>query len=305
MKNSLKKKGLSMSSAQSISNLCNQRAIDLGHKLNSINNVKKSFKHGNETITETVGKPLPQDLTSILTQKANLHAVQGFLMENIKAKDEILKEIRKRVFVYDVLQPERPQTEYANILKPVDETWAKGQLTLDEVNELYAVEAMASHIGQFIHKDSVLDRLRAELPNIKPLEWISIKDGERTPVTVETHHTQEQLLTVHEELSGLHRNANKRVNYFKAKIKDLVTTKNGEIAELNANEEGRVNAINKERQEAYAIVFKEWNGEYLKASQKFEAARNKEIQATASLKIEVSARFKPLVDEFLAQLDEE
>ena len=43
MKNSLASKGLSMSQAQSISNLCNQRASDISALLNNINNVEKKF----------------------------------------------------------------------------------------------------------------------------------------------------------------------------------------------------------------------------------------------------------------------
>ena len=40
-KHSLSTKGLSLSQAQSISNLCNQRATDISGELNGINNVEK------------------------------------------------------------------------------------------------------------------------------------------------------------------------------------------------------------------------------------------------------------------------
>lgn len=304
MKNSLKKKGLSMSSAQSISNLCFQRARTIDAQLDNINNAEVSIKVGDETYYETVKKPIPTNLVELLTQKAGLHAVQGFLMENIKAKDAMLKEIKNRPFEYNIEAPERPKSEVANTLPTVGEDWGKDQLSLAEVNEYLEVEAIAAHIGQFIHKGSTLERLRNELPTLSTLKWISMKDGERTPMNVKPHHTIEQLAGVHEELAALHRNAEKRVNYFKAKIKDLVTDENGRIAKENANEIARVNAINQTANEAYRIKYNEWHADYLKASEDFESERNKELKEKASLKIEVPERFKPLVDEFLAQLEE-
>jgi hypothetical protein len=305
MKNSLKKKGLSMSSAQSISNLCFQRARTIDAQLDNINNAEVSIKVGDETYYQTVKKEIPSNLVALLTQKAGLHAVQGFLMENIKAKDNMLNEIKNRPFLYEIEAPERPKTEYANTLGVVGEAWGKDQLSLSEINEFLEVEAIASHIGQFIHKGSTLDRLRTELPTLSTLQWISMKDGERTPMKVTPHHTIEQLAEVHEELAGLHRNAEKRVNFFKAKIKDLVTLENARIAQVNADEIARVNGVNQTANEEYRIKFNEYQASYQKASQDFEAERNKELKEKASLKIEVPERFKPLVDEFLSQLDEE
>jgi len=55
MKNSLSSKGLSMSQAQSISNLCNQRSKDITASLADINNVEKTLTIGEDTYTETKG----------------------------------------------------------------------------------------------------------------------------------------------------------------------------------------------------------------------------------------------------------
>lgn len=87
MRNSLNTKGLSLSQAQSISNLCFQRTQDIANNLSVINNAEKTLKIGDETYVETVGNKIPTNVVDLLLEKALLHSTQAFLMENIKAKD--------------------------------------------------------------------------------------------------------------------------------------------------------------------------------------------------------------------------
>ena len=91
-KHSLSSTGLSLSQAQSISNLCFQRAQDIANLISGLNNATKSLKIGQETYIETVGKSLPANIVALLQEKALLHSTQAFLMENIKAKAEIEAE---------------------------------------------------------------------------------------------------------------------------------------------------------------------------------------------------------------------
>jgi hypothetical protein len=302
MKNSLGKNGLSMSDAQSVSNLCNQRANDISNKFLNINNVSKKLEINNVDYVETEGVPLPDNTLYLLKEKSALHAVQAFLMENLKAKEAKLKELRNKQFVYDIKEPKRENNERIFLLPEVNEDWGKEELSLDEINELLSVESEASHIGQFIHKNSVLDKLRKELPTIKTLEWIVVKDGEKTPLKVTKHHTAEELSSLHEELSSVHRNAEKRVNYFKAKIKNLVTIENARIAKVNSIEQNRINSINQNISNEFTNAYSKWSGEFSEAVHEFEAMRNKEIQEVAVLKIKVPELFKPLVDKFLESI---
>lgn len=56
-----------------------------------------------------VGKPLPENVVALITEKAELHACQAFLMENIKAKDFLLKETKcATVEISDIEVPQRP-----------------------------------------------------------------------------------------------------------------------------------------------------------------------------------------------------
>jgi hypothetical protein len=302
MKNSLSSKGLSMSQAQSISNLCNQRSKDITAKLADINNVSKVLKIGDETYTETQANPIPENVVELLTEKARLSATQAFLMENIKAKDSLIKEIQYDNFDFTTPAPEKPKTVVKELPTLVNEDWGWSQLTVDEYNEYLEAEAYASHIGQFIHKGGKLDKLRSELPTIKTLEFMEIEVGKKTPMKVSIHHTSEQLLEIHEELASLHRNYEQKVNYFKSKVKNSVTTENARIANERAKIQAEINEINGKQDAEYNAALDKWRAEYRKASDEFEAKRQERIKEAANMKIDVDARFQSVIDMFLKNL---
>ena len=302
MKNSLASKGLSMSQAQSISNLCNQRSKDITAQLADINNVSKVLKIGEETYTETQANPIPVNVVELLTAKARLSATQAFLMENIKAKDELINKIKYEVYNYDVDPPVRPKTISETVPSAIDEDFGWDTLSTAEYNEYLEAEAYASHIGQFIHKGGKLDKLRAELPTIKTLEFMEIEVGKKTPMKVSIHHTAEQLLSVHEQLAALHRGFEQRVNYFKSKVKNATTSENARIQKERGLIQARVNNENAEAANNYKLAYDKWSGEERQAQHEFEEKRQARIQEAVNLKIEVAERFQDVVDEFLNQL---
>jgi hypothetical protein len=303
-RNSLSQKGLSLSTAQSISNLCNQRSKEITSKLEQTNNFSRTINIGGETYTETQAFQLPENVVSLLQEKSRLHATQAFLMENIKSKDELVKSIQKEQFNYLVVQPKRGEVEIPKLLSLIDEEWGWSQLSLNEYNEFLEAEAYASHIGQYIHKGGKLDRLRSELPNIKTLEFFEVEVGKKTPVKVDIHHTSEQLVNLHEELAALHRDYEKKVNYFKSKVKNSVTTENARIAKENGIEQARVNEINNNINETWNKEYQAWAADYRKALQEFEADRQKRIQEAVALRIDVPSQFQGVVDKFSKQLKE-
>lgn len=299
----LSDKGLSLSQAQSISNMCFQRTQDIANSISIINNAEKSVKIGNETYVETVGNKIPSNIVELLLEKALLHATQAFLMENIKAKDSKIKELKAEKLFYGVERPEQPILLDWDLIDTVDEAWGWKQLTNIEYNEYLEAEAYASHIGQFIHKDSKLDRLRKEVSNIKPLEWMHLEEGKKTPLVVNVHHTADELLEIHNKLAVLHRNYEQRVNYFKAKVKNLVTEENARIARINADEASRITGLNDALRNRYKAQFDSWSEARIKAEQEFEVSRENTIKLVAALRIEVDSRFQPVIDNYLKQLD--
>lgn len=309
-KNSLTpNKGLSLSQAQSISNLCNQRAREIAANLQGVNNYSKTVDTGKKTHTIVVGKELPTNVVELLKEKAELHACQAFLMENIKAKDALLNEAKREQPDYSgIEQPKRPLAELVDVknqlLKEVGEDFGWEQLTAAELNEYLEAEAFASHIGQFIHKDGILDHLRNELPHVPPVEWMTIKDGEKTPVEIKTHHTPEQLLKVHEDLAALHRQYEQRVNYFKAKVKNLTTAENARIANVNADLQNEAEATNNKLHSEYDTAFKAYTEKTKSVKAEFEKTRQAKIKEIAAMRIQVDPRFQKTVDTFLKQLSD-
>jgi hypothetical protein len=304
-KNSLASTGLSMSQAQSISNLCNQRSKDITATLSDINNASKTIKIGDDEHLLDVGKALPLNVIGLLKDKARLHATQAFLMENIKAKDIIIRGIKNEYFNYEDENPGpvREPNIQPEIQVQVDEDWGWNQLSTLEYNEFVEAEAYASHIGQFIHKGGTLDRLRAELPKIQVLEFMEIEKDKKTPVKVTVHHKAEDLLKTHEELAALHRGYEQRVNYFKSKVKNSVTKENARISKLNADAQAEVNEKNSLVTNEYNKKREAWLADYKKAQFDFETGRQNKIADAINLKIQVDARFQSVVDEFLQQLE--
>ena len=303
-KNSLASKGLSMSQAQSISNLCNQRSRDISFKLRDINNVEKVLEIGEKTYIETPGKKMPENVMELISDKSRLHATQAFLMENIKAKDEMISEIKNRQMTFNLPIPIRGELQETEIESSVSEDWGWDQLSTSEYNEYLQAEAFASHVGQFIHKGGKLDNLRSELPTLKTLEWIEVEAGKKTPLKVSVHHTAEELGDLHEKLAGVHRNYEQRVNYFKAKVKNLVTSENARIAKENAVKEASAAEANQKVLSDYNRVKEEWQANYRQASHLFEEERQNEIKNSAALRIDIDPRFQDVIDMFLKDVAE-
>lgn len=295
-KNSLKASGLSLSQAQSISNSCNQHAIELESQLNQVNNFSKTVKVGDETHILQQGRELPSNVLSIVSDLGLLKATQAFLMENIKAKDSLLKQIQLEKYV----QTEAPiRGDYAkvNLLEQVGEEFGWSELSENEINEFYDVEAKAAAIGVFIHKNGKLTALRNELPNVPQIEWMEIESGKKTPITIKVHHTPKQLIGIYDSLVEKHRELEQRVNYFKAKVKNLVTNENARIANVNAIELKRVEAINREVGEKFNTDLTEWSALNQKLSNDFEAKRQERVKEVVNLRIDVPAMFQPIVGE--------
>ncbi len=297
--------GLSLSQAQSISNLCHQRALEISNKLASVNNASKSVDvNGKEHVT-VKGRELPSNVVDLLKEKSELHACQGFLMENIKAKDGMLLEAKRMQADISVIKfPDDWKSEEPKIISQVGEDWGWEQLSIAEINEYIEAEAYASHIGQFIHDGSILDTLREELPNIPDIEWMTIQDGIKSPVKINVHHTPEQLLKVHEELAAIHRGYEQKVNYFKAKVKNLVTEENARIAKLNADAQTEAEKINKDRYNEYQVAFAKVTEELKTLKSEFEKTRQARIKEVASMRIQIDPRFQKTIDIFLSQLPE-
>jgi len=296
----LAKKGLSMSQAQTVSNLCNQNAIEIHRELESYNNCGKSINVGGQVYDLQEGIPIPNDIIKKLKNKGDLHACQAFLMEAIKGKDTVIQLLRNKTpDLSHLVQPQKVDAPDYEILDTQDESWGWTQLSDAEHAEFLQEEAMASHLGQFIHKGSKLADLRRMLPLTPSIEWFTIDDGKKTPVKVTKHHVSSALMSLHEEIAEAHRKHEQRVNYFKAKVKNLVSDENARIQKENANNAAKFLKLEKELNQNYQLAMDAYNGEILRLTMEFNSQRELNIKDAAALRISVDSRFQHIVDMFI------
>ena len=304
-KNSLSKTGLSLSQAQSVSNLCHQRALEIARKLMTVNNYSKTVNVVGETLTVETGVKMPENVVDMIKEKASLHGCQAFLMENIKAKaDSIVITKRGVADVSAVKFPKTPDYIKTPVLPTVEEDFGWSQLTAAENNEYFEAEAYASHIGEFIHKDSILAGLRNELPQIPAVEWFEIEKDKKVPVKIVVHHTAEELLKLHETLAELHRGYEQKVNRFKAKVKNLTTEENARIAKVNADAQILDEKTNSDLRLAYEMEYKKASEQVQTIKNEYEKTRQATIKELAATRILVDPRFKGVIDTFIKKLPE-
>lgn len=307
MKNFLDKKGLSMTQAQAISNLCNQASNEIVVALSRINNCKKVINFKDMQLVSQSAMKMPSDIGDTLKKLGAYRSCQAFLMEQIKAKDSMMEELKRSKMVPEVEEPTYPQLVLYKPIQIVDEKWGWDKLTAEETAEYLEAEAKAAVIGQFIHKGGKLDVLRKELPSIEPLEWFVEpgQDGKAHPVTVSVHHIEEDLWKTHQELAAQHRDLEQRVNYFKAKVKNLVTARNAEIAKENASMVAKTSEENSKLMNDYNKAMEEYRAVIRAAMEIFESSRLEKLKEASALRIQVPTRFQEVVDEFLKDMKTE
>ena len=153
----LSTKGLSMSQAQSVSNLCNQNAVEIQRELDSYNNCSKTITVNGESYLLQEGISIPDNVIEKLKIKGDIHACQAFLMEAIKGKEAYMDELRNATpDLSNLVKPERVFAPDFDELQGVTESWGWTQLSDGEYSEYIQAEAMASHLGQFIHRNGKL-----------------------------------------------------------------------------------------------------------------------------------------------------
>jgi hypothetical protein len=296
----LAKNGLYMSKAKIISNLCNQNAQEIQRELDSYNNCSKSINVGGQNYSLQEGIPVPGDILDKLKNKGDLHACQAFLMEAIKGKEAEIERLRDtRPDFSHLVAPEKPIVPDYDILYDVSESWGWSQLTDAEYSEYLQAEAMAAHLGQFIHKNGKLSQLRKDLPNTPSIEWFEVEEGKKTPVKVTKHHVSAALLGIHEDIAEGHRKYEQRVNYYKAKVKNLVSDENARIQKVNADKAAEFLKLEKQLMEQYQIAYEAYQGEMLRLTMEFNSNREWLIKETAALRINVDPRFQHVIDMFI------
>ena len=133
--------------------------------------------------------------------------------------------------------------------------------------------------------------------------WTSDPSGKESyPTVTITHHTPDELFKIHEELSNYHRLYESRVNYYKAKVKNLLHQENNiinnENQKLAADYKTRVAKANV----TYNKNVEDWHNSLREETLKFVEKTDNEINRISKLRIIVPSEHKELIDSLLENL---
>jgi hypothetical protein len=107
------------------------------------------------------------------------------------------------------------------------------------------------------------------------------------------------LMVLHEEIAEQHRKYEQRVNYFKAKVKNLTSDENARIQKLNADKAAEFLIIEQKLNEEYQLAMDAYHGEVLRLTMEFNSQRELDIKAAAALRISVDPRFQDVINLFI------
>jgi hypothetical protein len=103
---------------------------------------------------------------------------------------------------------------------------------------------------------------------------------------------------IHETIAKEHKIYEQRVNYYKAKVKNLVSDENARIQKYNADRAAEQIKLEQEVEAKYEAARNAYTGEVVRLKMEFNAKREQDIKATAALRINVDPRFQPVIDMF-------
>jgi hypothetical protein len=235
-------KSVTITEAQSVSNLCNQKSLYILSKLESYNVCQKTIlmsslanSTNNEEVVKIKCKKLDQfKVKEFLERLGSYAGLQAFLMEHIKLKNHLIHKVESTILHYSPMNDEIAElaTQVINLERKVSNLNARaGYSKLDVIDfedtldkavilEYLLSEAHASKIGSFIHKDSKLEKMRKELANLPTMEYEMFPDKRSAIVQIEPNYEDDVLEKLHAELSDKHRKFERKVNSFKGQRND-------------------------------------------------------------------------------------
>ena len=281
----LDKTGLTSSEASHVANFIKElvKSIDLTTSNFQVL-TKKGTREGN-ILNLDDNKMIP-NWPELLLEKGRLFSLSAWLKEAIKYKDAQIMKARNTQFDTEVIDPSKaPQSPKSPSLDFEDYFM---ELSIKDQAEYLSNESTAAHIGKFIHN---FDTVRSTLDTFKPTEFVSLSPTEVMTVTNTLLYDKEELLQNFEKLQSIHRECEKKINFYRAKHKEWVADKQRTYQ----------TELSKYRSE-YAV----WNSEYQsliqKARSEFEIDKTNKLEALKNLRISIPKSLQPILDEVYEKL---
>jgi len=168
-----------------------------------------------------------ENLEEKCLEEGNLYALSAWLREAIKAKEALLKQVENDNFDISLLN----EVNYGKSTSLLTEDEVKYSLPINELAEYLAYEAKAAHIGKKVHPNGIFEQWFNEIKNTPKVQITEINKD--YIVEFDQVVDEKDLYQIYLTLQKEYREAEQKVNYYKAKVKNLLNEKNQEINQKN------------------------------------------------------------------------
>lgn len=304
--------GLSVTRAAFISNLATQNAQDSERELAMIKAFSTSLVlegNNNTEVEVETGNVLSNDVIKrhidIITSN---YALVAYIRNAIKMKEDYIRRIVERpspeIDLHIKRMPLTPPPIESPLPPSLDsiETYLQGHDYVADINALtdyLMVEAKAAHIGKFIHKDGHLTNIRIQLADTNRLEVRRFGMTEKL-IKRKALYNSEQLLGLHNALAVLHRQAEAKVNYYKADADNSTLSRYNLAVEQWKLKMNQVSETNRKQQQEYHLAYEAWRTEKELLIMQHEAETKRLVNEAQKLKIIVPDALSGIVEQYLA-----
>lgn len=273
-------KGESMSDAQNMKGKCTQVAEDVRSHFVAIGPVKEvvHFDNGKEINLTSPNEISAEKLRGIVGKDASANALNGWYARAIEAKQNLMDKIRTSNWTMFLNDDEEFTPEHYDVQFDVERPRAEqhteedilAEWTPNEVADFLIKEQFCATVGKLIHKKGKLHSIfTTPLTETTRFQDLNTGNGgaKAYPVTVTPMYKGDELKAIKEvylEKHDEHREAEKKVNWYKAKIKNELTERNAKSQREYADAMG-----------IYSVKQAEYNSDMRAALDKIRNANEK------------------------------
>jgi hypothetical protein len=302
------KNGISMSEANHIANMIKEINKKVEARILQTGAAKEVVTYDGKDIT--LVDPTSENLLDLCQKPGQFYSLSAWLRESIDAKDKLLELCKKSMVSAFMTETEkepeftrqRPVRQDYPDKKVYTEIDVLGDFTVAERAEYYLLEAQAAHIGKRIHNnnhEAVVVNIRKELQNFKTTRVQPFQRGTgpqdyivtRTPV-----YDFSEIDKTFFELQALHRDVEKRLNSFKARLKNEVVKKNAEATREYAAACQVINIQHTNELQDFNREYEIYTGKVQNFNENLEARRLDQINEIAGWKIVIPHMFQEIFD---------
>ena len=283
----LDKKGLTSSEASHIANFLKEQVkkIDItpqNFKVSTAIGIRGTAEMSLDSNTAI------QDWKELLLKKGEYYSLSAWLKEAIKHKEWLLLDARTNYFDSSSVTGTKELPPFPTQKSKEWENFFRTELSIKEQAEYLAQESRASHVGGFIHN---FDTVRQKIDNFVPTSFHALSETETMTVSNTLLYNTEELYQNVEELQGIHREAEKVVNYWKAKHKEWIADQDRAYQNTLAEYRRNVSTITAEN-----------NSLIQKEQSEFEKNKTSKIEEIAALRIVIPIALQHILDEAYEKL---